>query len=143
LLGLHTASLCFDDWEGWKDVLGAVWMWGRSHHPPYGRVEVTPTATGHEITAGLGAFELNDEVYSGLELTSGIQPLLTATPCSTPSENNRSAAPVLWARSFGRGRVVYDALGHDRSSLEHPIHGHILARSARWLRGEAGANIEN
>jgi hypothetical protein len=31
--------------------------------------------------------------------------------------------------------VVYDALGHDSQSLEHPVHRRILQRSALWASG--------
>src|SRR5262245_17041211 len=36
LLGLHTASICFDNWPAWQDLLGAGWVWGRSFHPEFG-----------------------------------------------------------------------------------------------------------
>jgi len=29
LLALHTAVICFDDWAGWKALLGGQWRWGR------------------------------------------------------------------------------------------------------------------
>src|SRR5690606_20820031 len=27
LLALHAAPICFDDWPGWRDVVGAAWRW--------------------------------------------------------------------------------------------------------------------
>src|SRR5579883_830327 len=50
LLGLHTASICFDDWPEWRDLLGAAWQWGRSFHPPLGPAEVRPTSAAHAVS---------------------------------------------------------------------------------------------
>ena len=130
LLGLHTASICFDSWAGWGDVLGADWIWGESYHPALGPVHVAPTATQHPITAGLGDFSVNDEVYTKLALRDDVQGLLEALP-----GDGAPAQPLLWARSVGSGRVVYDALGHDVASLANPVHARVLTRAALWLLG--------
>ncbi len=130
LLGLHTASICFDSWSGWGDVLGADWVWGESYHPPLGPVRVTPTDDAHPITAGTGAFELNDEVYTRLSLRDDVRGLIEALP-----GDGAPPQPLLWARPYGAGRVVYDALGHDVASLIEPTHARILARAALWLLG--------
>ena len=34
VLAMHTAVLCFDDWDDWPEIAGARWDWARSHHPP-------------------------------------------------------------------------------------------------------------
>ena len=34
LLGLHTASICFDTWPEWPALLGAEWVWQQTFHPP-------------------------------------------------------------------------------------------------------------
>lgn len=140
LLALHTAVICFDDWAGWKDIVGGVWAWGRSSHPPYGPVEVSPTAAPHPVTAGLPAFSLMDEVYGDLDHTPDMVPLLTATAMAAGLPADREA-PALWARTVGRGRVIVDTLGHERSSLEHPVHRRILANSARWVLGRPEAGL--
>lgn len=133
LLGVHTASICFDDWPEWQNLLGGAWVWGRSFHPPCGRVEVCPTGTRHVITEGASKFSLlSDEVYSDLSIAPDVQPLLMASASPLASGIEGGAWPVLWARQVGQGRVVYDALGHDRGSLEHPQHRLLLRRSALW-----------
>jgi type 1 glutamine amidotransferase len=42
---------------------------------------------------------------------------------------------VLWARQWEGGRVLYDALGHNTQSLDHPVHRQLIARAAAWLLG--------
>ena len=51
LFGFHTACLCFDDWDEWRDILGGVWVWGRSRHPPLGPAAVSKTAEDHPLTS--------------------------------------------------------------------------------------------
>ena len=123
LLGLHTATLCFDTWPQWKDLLGARWIWGRSHHPPQGPVSVR-TSTDQ--------FTVNDEVYQQLEHADGNRVLAWAHV-----EGEQAEHPIFWTRHVGAGRVVYDALGHDGASLSHPAHAAMIAAASRWLVGEA------
>lgn len=138
LFGLHTACLCFDDWANWRDVLGGVWLWGKSFHPPLGPISVSRTAEYHSLTAGLPDFDLIDEVYSGLSIADNVTPLLTAKAASHGGDE-----PVLWARHFGHGRVAFDGLGHDRASLTHRVHGRIIQRCAAWAGGMPTKTVES
>lgn len=131
VLGMHTASICFDDWAGWGDTLGGSWVWGRSAHPPLGpRIEVHP-AGGHPIVAGVEPFGLVDEVYGGLDLRPGVTGMLTAVAPGTDGP----ARPLLWAREHGGGRVVYDALGHHPPSYAVAAHREIVRRAIGWTLG--------
>jgi type 1 glutamine amidotransferase len=130
LLALHTATVCFDDWPEWREVLGARWDWTRSSHP-LPRPSAVSVATGrHPITEDVGDFEVVDEIYSFLDDT-GVVPLMTAERAGQPQ-------PLLWAREYGGGRITYDALGHDDRSLTEPTHATIIRRAARWALGRIG-----
>lgn len=126
LLALHGASICFDDWPQWRALLGGVWVWGRSGHPPLGPMAVTVHADRHPLVAGLADFELEDEAYGFLDTEPDVVPLLT-------SPHGGADHPLAWARAVGDGRVVYDALGHHAPSLRHPAHRELLLRAVRWL----------
>ena len=128
LLGVHTASICFDDWPGWQQLLGGQWVWGRSHHPPLGEVNARPTSAGHPVTVGIEPFTVTDEVYHALALESDVVGLLEADTGEGPQ-------PLVWARDVGQGRVVYDALGHDAASIREPQHRRLLKQAAAWLLG--------
>jgi hypothetical protein len=130
LFGLHTASICFDTWEGWGELLGGRWVWNQSYHPPLGPIQVTPTACPHPITAGVADFRVRDEVYTRLDLADDVQALLEAAP-----GDGAPPQPLLWARTCGRGRVAYDALGHDVASLAQPAHARAWTRAALWAMG--------
>lgn len=54
--------------------------------------------------------------------------------------------PLVWAREFGRSRLVYDALGHDPRSYDSEGHRALIAQALGWLShvpaptaGRAGA----
>jgi uncharacterized protein len=129
LLAMHGASICFDDWPEWRDLLGGVWDWDRSTHPPLdGPVTVAVATDRHPIVAGVGDFEIVDEVYGFLDRTDDVVGLMS-------SPHGGTDHPLLWARTVGSGRVVYDALGHHVPSYAVPEHRQIVRRAARWAAG--------
>ncbi len=136
ILAMHTAAISFDDWPGWREIVGAGWTWGTSYHPPHGQVSVRMTAAQHAITRGLPAFDFDEEAYSKMSLVSGIEAL--ATVQATVQD---SASPCLWAREVSQGRVVYDALGHDSASIDQPTHKRMLQRAAMWATRRSDADI--
>lgn len=129
LLGMHGASICFDDWPQWRDLLGGVWRWETSSHPPLaGPVRVTVAEGAHPIVAGIGDFQIIDEVYGFLDQADDVVALMSAS-------HSGNDHPLLWARTVGRGRVVYDALGHHVPSYAVPEHRRIVQRAALWAAG--------
>ncbi len=130
LLAMHGASICFDDWPGWRELLGGVWRWDVSSHPPLaGAVPVT-VHDRHPVVHDMPDFAIVDEVYGFLDRADDVVPLLSSPHSGTDH-------PLLWAREVGRGRVVYDALGHHVDSYAVPEHVTIVQRAARWAAGEA------
>ncbi len=126
LIGMHTASICFDDWPGWFRLLGGRWNWSTSSHPPCGPATVEVQPGRHPIVHGLpGRFDTNDEIYGFLDLQPDVDPLAV-------SRHGDAEHPLLWARQVGSGRVVHNALGHHRPSYEPPEMRTIVRRSALW-----------
>jgi len=130
VLALHTAVICFDDWAGWGDLLGARWVWGRSHHPPPENFRIERSEVAHPIADGVTAFPIDDERYTDLDVAPDVAPLFTSDAAS-------GHQPLVWACSRGRGRVVCDLLGHDRRSFLDPTHARLLLRAALWALGRA------
>jgi type 1 glutamine amidotransferase len=126
---MHTASICFDTWYGFQQLLGGTWSWGRTHHPELGPVEVRSVAE-HPVTDGLSRFELADEVYHCLEIQPDVDLLLEAR---VPGGEWQAVA---WCHEWAEGRVVYDALGHGPESLASSPHRRLLRQSMQWLMGE-------
>lgn len=135
LLALHTAAICFDDWPGWGRLVGGAWNWDRSSHPPLGQVHVTVRTDAHPIVAGVGDFDVVDEVYGFLDQEPDVVGLVH-------SAHGGREHPLLWARGVGAARVVYDALGHDERSFAHPVHQRLVRRAALWASGADDATVE-
>lgn len=124
LLAMHTAPICFDDWPGWGALIGAGWVWGQSGHPAPCPVRVS----GGWVPE---PFEVEDELYGGLVLADDSEVLALGR-----AEGNAAAHPVLVRRRAPGVRVIYDALGHDAGSFEHPQHRALIGRAAAWLTGQ-------
>ena len=130
LVANHTASICFDDWPEWGDIVGGAWQWGVSSHPPAGPVHAR-VAVEHPVVAGVGEqFELVDEVYGDLAVRPGIEVLATAQ--RTPDDADQ---PVVWAHRYGAGRVVYDGFGHDAASITDANNARVLTQALEWATG--------
>ena len=128
LLACHGAPVCFDDWPGWGELLGARWNWARSSHPPLAPIDVHVSHAEHPLVAGLSDFTVTDECYGFLDFVGGFEvtPLLTA-------EHGGAVHPLLWTRTVGEGHVVVCLLGHGPESFRHPTHAEVLRRAVGWL----------
>jgi type 1 glutamine amidotransferase len=129
MLGLHTASICFDTWYEFPRLLGGSWRWGETFHPPEGNVEVR-AVMDHPATRGVAAFELHDEIYHHLAIGRDSEVLLEGR---VPDGDWH---PISWAHEVAAGRVVYSALGHDGRSLSDPHHARFIRQAVGWLLGE-------
>jgi uncharacterized protein len=137
LVALHTSTICFDDWTGWGELLGARWNWDNSFHPPLGPVSVRLRARDethhrtepHPILAGLSDFITTDEVYMQLEIRGDVVPLAFARPTDAPDGTDH---PILWLRSEGRGTIAHLGLGHDARALTNPGTAELIRRCVDW-----------
>lgn len=127
ILGIHTAPICFDDWEEWGRLLGIYWRWGVSHHPPLGSVSVR-LSQPHPITSGVKPFSVHDEVYSALEVQPWMQPLFEAQ-----AEGMSDWRAVGYAGEETGSRRAWCGLGHDAASLNQSDNRRIIQNAARWI----------
>lgn len=94
-------------------------------HPPIGRFAVEPAAD-HPLVAGLGRFEVTDELY--LSETSADAEVLLSTRfsghapgflCSDWTADD-PVRPLMTLRRVGAGAVLHLALGHRRGHYDAP-----------------------
>jgi type 1 glutamine amidotransferase len=130
LLAMHTASICFDTWPEWEEMLGGRWVWGQSGHPPYGPVQTRVVQPQHELMLGVGDFDSRDEVYGNLRLAASVQALSESRP------EGGAWMPTAWCNQWRGARVFYDALGHDMDSFATPAHRRLLTNALDWLLGD-------
>lgn len=134
ILALHAAAASLRAYPAYGRALGARWVRGESWHPPIDEARVHIVGN-HAIGEGLGDFTVFDERYTDFHLHDVIEPI-------AEHEEGGGRHPLVWAREFGRSRLVYDGLGHDTRSYESPGHRELITRSLEWLTHVPAATAE-
>jgi len=122
------------EWEEYRTkIVRRAWMHPDGAHDPYGPFKVSPTSKEHEITAGLAAFDTNDELYFKQAGEQPIEPLMTAKSKVTGNDE-----PMAWAYDVGRARVFQTLLGHSADSIRKAAA--LIRRGSVWAakRGPLG-----
>jgi len=84
------------------------------------------------VLAGLGRFEVEDELYFRQHGEEPIEPLMHAR-----SERTGADEPLLWTYDHGRARVVQCLLGHDAKTYETPQARVLARRIVAWCARRA------
>lgn len=105
------------------------------------RIEFTDLGRTHPITAGLDDFELETEQYWVLH-DDLIDVLATTTHPTRPWHPWRRpvTSPAVWAREWGRGRIVVATPGHSVDVLQHPTVTTIVERGMLWASRTASGS---
>lgn len=127
---LHDASHPSLFCKNYRDVMGGAFV----GHPPLRPFEVHATPNAHPITAGMQPFIVNDEQHfvdydkdpSTIILESENRDGLTF-------QNRGTKAPSGWAYDYGKGRVVFTAVGHTNHAMWNPQYLELQKRAVRWL----------
>ena len=81
----------------------------------------------HPVTRGVSDFAIHDETYGGFSVNSDVTPLLTTTePTSSPT--------ICWTHSYGKGKVVYLELGHDRRAYANPNYVRLVTQAIQYVK---------
>lgn len=127
VVALHFACSAFQNWKEYGDMLGRVWVKGVAGHGPYGEFTVKVKEPDHPVTKDLKDFKIEDELYAKLSGDAEIQVLATAD-----SEWSGKTEPIVFAKPYGKGRVLQNVLGHSADSKQNPTYQQLLRRSVEW-----------
>jgi type 1 glutamine amidotransferase len=96
-------------------------------------IEMTAAGREHEITAGIGDFELETEQYWVLSDDYN-DVLATTTTATRPwgAWHRPITAPAVWTRQWGEGRIFVATPGHRVEILEDPNVRTIVERGLLW-----------
>lgn len=116
----------------WQFMTGGNWV----AHPGGDGVDyrVTITEPEHELVAGIADFDVSSEQYY-LHVDPANTVLATTRFPTTPwyhSTNGDVDMPVVWTKSWGHGRVYYNALGHKANVIESGPAHEMLRRGLLW-----------
>jgi type 1 glutamine amidotransferase len=123
----HLASASFAKWEEFGKLCGRKWVMGVSGHGPRAVFKSKVVNKEHPITQGLDDFDIDDELYAKLQGDEPITVLVEAD-----SDWSKKTEPLVFVRTYGEGRVVHNAFGHDRKAILHPTVAKLVARGAEW-----------
>ena len=127
VVALHFACSSFQNWKEYRDLIGRVWVKGVGGHGPYGEFTVNIKDSEHPVTKGMNDFKTEDELYAKLSGDDEIQVLATAD-----SKWSGKTEPIVFVKSYGKGRVLHNVLGHGIDSKQNPAYQQLLRRGAEW-----------
>ena len=117
----------------WQFLTGSQWV----AHPGNDGVRYTVAIADrdHEITRGLDDFEVVSEQYY-LQVDPAVKVLATThfpTPgVEGPHTGNPCEMPQVYTKMYGKGRVFYNALGHQRDIIETGTPRELMRRGFLW-----------
>jgi hypothetical protein len=95
---------------------------------------VHATQNAHPITAGMKPFIVNDEQhYVDYDKDPRYVILESENLDGLTHEGRGTKSPAGWAYDFGKGRVVFTAVGHTIHAMWNPQYVELQKRSIRWL----------
>jgi type 1 glutamine amidotransferase len=143
-VGIHSTANTYQGHPAFGAMLGARYdrrPW-RTRESPQTRVRVRVEDRTHPATRHLGkSFVIADDIYQFKDFDRGkVRLLLSLDPASLDLENPRVNRrdrdfPVSWAKSHGKGRVFYTALGDWEETWNDPRYRTHLIEGIRWAMG--------
>lgn len=122
-------------------------------HDPYKEFLVEIDDPDHPITQGIESFNVEDELYEQGGSVEVFETFATAISEKNPYGGEVASLgegplgqdlhvlasaeghPLLYTRTWGKGRVHYNALGHDEKALQHPSVRKLLLQAFDWVTG--------
>ena len=136
LVVYHHASSAFTDGSEFGNEFEKLSAGGWRRQGFHGKMHLfTVTAQKeHPITKGIKSFEHGrDELYQNSLITKGSEILVTAfSDESKDPRNTGKDEPMVWINSYGKGRVVQNALGHDVTAMKGAGFRTLLVRCVEW-----------
>lgn len=134
----HTALTAFDSWPAFGELLG-----GRYDGHPWNQTTGTIVNEGTDFPATRHfppTFTFSDEFYQAKAFSrSNARVLLrldiSRLPASPEVHVQDGDFPLVWAKTFGKGRVFYSALGHDASVWDNRDVALMYFEALKWALG--------
>ncbi len=128
VLAIHSATASFMGSSCYMDIIGGRFK----DHGPISTFEVIPVPKS-KIFTPIQPFLIKDELYIH-DLKPGIRPHFIAM-------DEHEQVPLVWTRSYGRGRVCYASPGHQAETMRHPHYQRLLQQGLKWV-SEGSAQTE-
>jgi type 1 glutamine amidotransferase len=134
--GMHSAADTDHDVPAYLEMLGNEFR----THGEQATVDAIVENRSHPAASPLGSrFRVLDEIYKFTRPNRGSVTMLLSLD-RQPDDGSAEAGqagdlPLAWARSYGRGRVFYTALGHREDVWQNPLYQQHILGGIRWAMG--------
>jgi type 1 glutamine amidotransferase len=118
-VAIHMSAVPFH--EDFTQMLGGCFI----NHPPIQEFNIQVEDPLHPITKGIASFNIIDELY----ITNYDPSLHILLSASYKGIQN----PMTWVKTYGAGRVVYIALGHDFRTFMNPLFLKLVKQAILWV----------
>lgn len=127
---LHNNSHVSLSSKNFRQVMGGAYI----GHPPQRPFKVRIVNKDHPITRGVQDFMVNDEQHYVTYDKDPKNIFLRAENIDGLNYENMGAESISgWAHEFGKGRVVFTAVGHNIHAMWQPEYFKIQQNAVRWL----------
>ncbi len=126
-VGIHGASASFKSLPKYYEMLGGRFI-------GYKKVrdfDIKIVDKNHPITQGLEDFIFKDELYRH-DLSTGKDVHILAE-ADYHDETHPKPEPIVWTKTYGKGRIFFCALGHKPKSLKEEKLQTIIKRAVKWV----------
>ncbi len=116
--------------RNYREVMGGAYI----GHPPLRPFRVRVVNAEHPIARGIQEFMVNDEQhYVTYDKDPEYVLLESENVDGLDYEDHGKKSVAGWAYEFGKGRVVFTAVGHTNHAMWIPAHFELQKRAVRWL----------
>ena len=134
LYALHNSSHISLSSKDYREVMGGAYI----DHPALRPFKVSVVNKEHPITRGVRDFIVNDEQHFVTYDKDSKYILLRSENIDGLSDSIQgqdlgSKAIAGWAYDFGKGRVVFTAIGHTLHAMWQPEYFKVQKNAVRWL----------
>ena len=138
-IGIHSATDTFYKWPAYGEMIGGYfdehpWM---TFDAPL--VVEDPAFPGMRYLPG--AFTMHDEIYQIKDFSRDrVRVLLRLDESKLDLKNPKvhrtdGDFAVVWARNYGKGRVLYDGMGHVEAVWDRPDIQKMWTEQVKWILG--------
>lgn len=127
---LHNSSHVSLSSKNYREVMGGAYI----GHPPLRPFKVKVVRKDHPITQGMQDFMVNDEQHFVVYDKGPENIILRAENIDGLAFEDHGMESISgWAHEYGKGRVVFTAVGHNIHAMWQPEYFKLQKNAVRWL----------
>ena len=147
-IGVHSATDTFYKWPEYGVLIGG---WFKEH--PWGVFDAPVIVEDSNFPGMQGvpqAFTFKDEIYQHMQFSRDKAHVIArldgnkldlSNPKVMPERRVDKDYPIIWAKTYGKGRVYYNTLGHREESWDRTDVQKMYLEAIKWGMGLTQADV--